>query len=108
MKLPMLFRALSSLEDLQHHGDLILENGMASVDWKRFEEDLHEASTVINEIDDHVMFFVDEMNNLRHALSMLVAQQDIWPLIYRDTRDALSSAHQTLHKSPLLNAQGEQ
>ena len=108
MKLPLLFRALSSLEDLQHHGELVLENGMASVDWKQFETDLHEASTVINEMDDDVMFFVDEMNNLRHALSMLVAQQDIWPLIYRDTRDALSSAHRTLHKSPLLNAQGEQ
>lgn len=108
MKLPLMFRALASLEETLDYGRSIQEDGMASINWRDFDNALHEANDVINETDEHVMSFVEDMNNLRHALSLLIAQQDLWPLILRDTRDSLSAGHQALHKSPILNAQAEE
>lgn len=101
-------RTLSSLKDLYYHTDTISEMGMAYADWAQVEKDLGEASDTINEMDDTLADFVASMHDLKRGLSLLISQQDLWPLLHRDTRDAISAGHSTLHLSPVINPEPPQ
>jgi hypothetical protein len=90
------------LDNLNCHCDIVMDQGMAEVNWSKFEGAIHDAIEAVNYIDEHASVAMSAVVITNNALASILMNEAAWKELSPVERDLIRASYRAMQSIPFL------